>query len=155
MVNILSFIPTDKWRRMFRIIRQNGGLFKASYKMWRFDTLKEGQYVGCDANGNRYYMNNNYMIGRSRWVEHNIKYRWDYDATHITSEWFGWLHYKTDKLPCEDSAKHTLLCSSQAQRWLLPFEENMTGTNEAYYPYSTTRPKINIWDGRAVYNRND
>ncbi|KAJ8736900.1 hypothetical protein PYW07_000171 [Mythimna separata] len=149
----MGLIPFDKWRRMFKIIRDNGGVWKSSYKYWRFDTLKEGQYVGCDANGNKYYKNDNYIIGRNRWVEHHIKYRWDYDATHITSEWFGWLHYKTDKLPSEDAAKHELLCSSAAQSWLLPFEENLTGTDAAYYPYSTTTPKVHVWDGRTVCSR--
>ncbi|KAF9422031.1 hypothetical protein HW555_002251, partial [Spodoptera exigua] len=106
----------------------------------------EGTYVGCDANGNKYFTNCNYMIGRSRWVEFNNNYKWDYDATQITSEWFGWLHYKTDKLPCEDCAKRALHGCCSAHAWLQPFTENLTSTEEAYYPYSTTRPHIRVWD---------
>ncbi|XP_035428925.1 probable NADH dehydrogenase [ubiquinone] 1 alpha subcomplex subunit 12 [Spodoptera frugiperda] len=149
----MSFLALDKWARLFRMIRQSGGIFKATYKLWRFDTLKEGKYVGCDCNGNKYYTNCNYPIGRSRWVEFNDNYKWDYDASQITAEWYGWLHYKTDKLPCEDCAKYELNCYSTAHVWLQPFAENLTATEEAYYPYSTTRHHINVWDGCSLCNR--
>lgn len=39
------------------------------------------------------------VSGRNRWVEYNDKVWLDYDASQITAEWYGWLHYKTDLLP--------------------------------------------------------
>ncbi|XP_047040596.1 probable NADH dehydrogenase [ubiquinone] 1 alpha subcomplex subunit 12 [Helicoverpa zea] len=150
----MSFLALDKWARLFRMIKQSGGLMKALYKLWRFDALKDGKYVGCDASGNKYYTNCNYMIGRSRWVEYSPNVRWSYDASQVTAEWFGWLHYKTDRLPCEDCAKYSLNCSCFAHAWLQPYVENVTGTEEAYYPYSTTKAHIKVWDGCSVTNRN-
>ncbi|XP_026747194.1 probable NADH dehydrogenase [ubiquinone] 1 alpha subcomplex subunit 12 [Trichoplusia ni] len=149
----MSFLGLDKWARLFRIIRQNGGIFKTTYKLWRFDTLKEGTFVGSDSFGNKYYENNYYMIGRNRWVEFHPKFAWEYDATHITSEWYGWLHHKTDNRPCEDSAKYYLNCCCYVANWLLPFSENLTGTDKAYYPYSTTNHHICVWDGCSLCNR--
>ncbi|KAM3968477.1 putative NADH dehydrogenase [ubiquinone] 1 alpha subcomplex subunit 12 [Aphomia sociella] len=146
----MSIIPFDKWARLFRIISQNGGPFKSLYKLWRNDTLKEGKLMGADCFGNKYYENKNYILGRSRWVEYAPNFKWEYDATQVTPEWFGWLHYKTDRLPCEDSAKYSLYCCCLSHRWLLPHSENKSGTMEAFYPYSTTRPHIHVWNGGVI-----
>jgi NADH:ubiquinone oxidoreductase subunit len=37
----------------------------------------------------------------TRWVVYNPKYNVDYDGSMVPAEWFGWLHYKTDKTPLE------------------------------------------------------
>jgi len=34
-------------------------------------------------------------------VVYNPKYNVDYDGSMVPAEWFGWLHYKTDKTPLE------------------------------------------------------
>ncbi|CAH2035086.1 unnamed protein product, partial [Iphiclides podalirius] len=137
----------EKLRLLRKIISQNGGLFKSIYKLWRFDTLKDGKYMGCDSYGNRYYENPYYVIGSSRWVEYNDSVRIEYDASQVTPEWYGWLHYRTDRLPCEDEAKLFIKGCCWTQCWLQKHEENPSGTALAFYPYSTTRPHITIWDG--------
>ncbi|XP_026762906.1 probable NADH dehydrogenase [ubiquinone] 1 alpha subcomplex subunit 12 isoform X2 [Galleria mellonella] len=149
----MYLIPIDKWARFFRIVSQNGGPFKALYKLWRTDTLKEGKLMGVDCSGNKYYENKNYMMGRSRWVDYAPNVKLEYDASQVTPEWFGWLHYKTDRLPSEDCAKYRLYSCCWCHRWLLPHSENMSGTSEAYYPYSTVRSHINVWDGNTVCTR--
>ncbi|XP_013147429.1 PREDICTED: probable NADH dehydrogenase [ubiquinone] 1 alpha subcomplex subunit 12 isoform X3 [Papilio polytes] len=70
-----------KIRYFFTIIYRNGGLWKSLWKLGRFDTLKDGRNVGCDAFGNQYFENNYYFIGRSRWVEYNKSVKLEYDAT--------------------------------------------------------------------------
>ncbi|CAH2985199.1 unnamed protein product [Chilo suppressalis] len=148
----MSLLALDKWAKLVTIISQNGGIFKSIYKLWRFDTLKwNGKLVGTDSLGNKYYENPYYMLGRSRWVEYNDYVRWDYDATQITPEWYGWLHYKTDRLPHEDPAKYCISCCAWYQKWMLPPEENLSGTELAYYPYSTVRQHIQVWDGIHQY----
>lgn len=62
----------------------------------------------------------------------------DYDASQVPPEWFGWLHYKTDLLPHEDPSR-------PKYKWMIDHRENVSGTKEAYMPYSTTRPKIEAW----------
>ena len=41
------------------------------------------------------------MIYVFRWIIYNPKHGADYDASMVPAEWFGWLHYKTDKTPVE------------------------------------------------------
>ncbi|XP_075991562.1 putative NADH dehydrogenase [ubiquinone] 1 alpha subcomplex subunit 12 [Anticarsia gemmatalis] len=149
----MGLIPFDKLARLKRIIKQNNGIIGTISKLWRTDTLKEGRLVGKDEWGNSYYENNYYMISRNRWVDFNPRFNWDYDASQVTATWFGWLHHKTDRLPCQDPAKHTLSCCCWAHCWLQPHRENMSGTDAAYYPYSTKVPHIKTWDGCTLCNR--
>ncbi|KPJ00560.1 putative NADH dehydrogenase [ubiquinone] 1 alpha subcomplex subunit 12 [Papilio xuthus] len=112
----------------------------------------DGRYVGCDAFGNQYFENPYYFLGRSRWVEYSKSVKLEYDATQITPEWFGWLHYRTDRLPDQDCPKFLLKSCCKSQCWLLNHEENLSGTPSAYYPYDTTRRRIDPWD--AVFKDN-
>ncbi|XP_041987700.1 probable NADH dehydrogenase [ubiquinone] 1 alpha subcomplex subunit 12 [Aricia agestis] len=153
MSKLLKLIPYEKWRFALDIVKHNGGIIKSLEKMWRMDTLKIGAYKGTDSFGNKYFENPYYMVGRSRWVEYNPAVKWHYDASQVTPEWFGWLHYKTDKIPEADCPRVNLMKDVWAKQWLLPHEENLTGTNRAYYPYSTTKPHIHLWDGRNTSNR--
>ena len=41
------------------------------------------------------------FIGRNRWVIYSDRFGYDYDASHVDPQWYGWLHYKTDTLPYE------------------------------------------------------
>ncbi|XP_026331913.1 probable NADH dehydrogenase [ubiquinone] 1 alpha subcomplex subunit 12 [Hyposmocoma kahamanoa] len=143
----MSLIALEKWKRVFRIIKQHGGPIKSLSKLWRTDTLKEGKLVGRDLHGNRYYENDYYLLGRNRWVEFNDKVKFEYDASQIHPEWYGWLHYVTDCLPCEDSAKMDIACCGWYTCWLLPYEENWSGSVKTFQPYSTTPTRIQCWNG--------
>lgn len=65
----------------------------------------------------------------------------------ITPDWFGWLHYRTDRLPDQDCSKFQLKSCCRSQCWLLNHQPNLSGTTQAYYPYDTTRSRIAPWDG--------
>ncbi|VVC86125.1 unnamed protein product [Leptidea sinapis] len=148
-----NYLALDKIARFFRIIRKNGGLIGSIFKLWRTDTLKDGVLVGTDCFGNKYFENTYYMTSRCRWVEFNPMVKWDYDASQITAKWHGWIHYKTDKLPKDDCAKFCLYSCCWTQCWLLPHEENLSGTDKAFYPFKTTKDHIAVWDGCSVSTR--
>lgn len=134
-----KYLALDKLANFFRIIRQNGGPLGCVKKLYIQDTLKDGRYVGIDEFGNKYFENYRYFFGRSRWVEYSPKFHLDYDASQVPAEWFGWLHYKTDILPCCD-------CSRPRYCWMEPHTENLSGTCGQYVPYSTTKPKVQPWN---------
>ena len=48
-----------------------------------------------------------------------------------------WLHYMTDHSPVEEPPEE--------KKFLQTHEENFSGTEHEYIPYSTTRPKIESW----------
>ncbi|XP_039764015.1 probable NADH dehydrogenase [ubiquinone] 1 alpha subcomplex subunit 12 [Pararge aegeria] len=146
---VFKVLALDKWVRLMKIIYQNGGPFRAVLRLWRTDTLKEGKAVGVDSWGNTYYENPYYMIARSRWVIYNPAVKFEYDASQVTAEWAGWLHYRTDRKPNEDCAKISFMCCPYVNCWLLPHMENTSGSDQAYYPYSTTRAYIHVWNGKS------
>ena len=41
----MGYLATAKWKKLARMIRENGGLWKVAYKMWRYDTLKVSPVV--------------------------------------------------------------------------------------------------------------
>merc|ERR1712121_183865 len=127
----------DKIQHGMEIIQQQGGFKAALYKLYRNDDIKKGVCVGEDKCGNKYFQNNFYFMGRSRWVEYNYDKGLEYDGSQIPAEWFGWLHYKTDTTPHEKPPVQ--------YKWLKPHKENMSGTSEAWMPYSTTPQKIHSW----------
>jgi hypothetical protein len=53
----------DKFRNLALAIRQNGGLYRSLLTMYRTDDLKDGELVGVDRNGNRYYENKRFFVG--------------------------------------------------------------------------------------------
>ena len=90
----------------------------------------------------------------------------DYDATMVPAEWYGWLHYKTDKTPLEKApvqyhwmAEHTPNTSgSSAGRrhrrgrrgmglicLVISGVDTLMGSSNSYMPYSTTKPKVESW----------
>ncbi|XP_049885409.1 probable NADH dehydrogenase [ubiquinone] 1 alpha subcomplex subunit 12 [Pectinophora gossypiella] len=137
----MSILALDKWARLMRMISQAGGIRGALWKLWRHDTLKEGRLVGWDSFNNKYYENNMYFLGRNRWVEYAEEVKWDYEGSQIPAEWFGWIHHRTDRLPCDDIKKR------QCYPWLAPHTDNLSGTPCAYYPYSTVPARLGVWDG--------
>lgn len=117
------------------IIQANGGLKRSFISLHRVDELKWGRCVGTDLMGNQYYENNYYFHPRNRWVLYSDKYGYDYDGSQVHSNWFRWLHHMTDNTP-EEIINYP---------WILPHEENPTGTSNEFVPYSTTKPKIIPW----------
>jgi NADH:ubiquinone oxidoreductase subunit len=101
------------------------------------DELKIGSLVGADKYGNKYFENNQYFYGRNRWVEYAAKVGVEYDGSQVPAEWFGWLHYKTDDPPTKKPPVN--------YNWIQDHTENLTGTENQYVPYTTTKPKIESW----------
>lgn len=114
------------------------GLYKEFFTWWtgntigmRLFTWRKGQFVGEDELGNRYYRERN---GRRRWVI----YRDLAEASLVSADWHGWLHYTVDNPPTETGYK--------PKPWQKPHKPNMTGTPEAHRPSGSTlhqgrRPK--------------
>ncbi|XP_076062570.1 putative NADH dehydrogenase [ubiquinone] 1 alpha subcomplex subunit 12 [Oratosquilla oratoria] len=133
----MAFFGLDRIGKVFRIIKANGGIRASLYKIYRTDDLRVGTLVGTDAFGNKYYEDNSYFQGRNRWVEYSPSVGTDYDGSQIPAEWFGWMHHKSDIPPTKG------LHSTHA--WQMKYVANMSGTEDAYMPYSTTKPKIEAW----------
>ncbi|XP_048739512.1 NADH dehydrogenase [ubiquinone] 1 alpha subcomplex subunit 12-like [Ostrea edulis] len=123
--------------RLRGIIKANGGLINSMRIAWITDDLKIGTLKGVDQFGNRYYENNRYFFGQNRWVRYSDKVNFNYDGSQIPPEWHRWMHYITDETPVEKPPT--------IRKWMMTHEENPTGTNEEYVPYSTTRSKIQSW----------
>ncbi|XP_050728827.1 NADH dehydrogenase [ubiquinone] 1 alpha subcomplex subunit 12-like [Eriocheir sinensis] len=132
-----SYFGIDKIFKALRIIRDHGGIRASLYQLYRVDDLKDGTLVGEDALGNKYYENKQLTLGRNRWVIYNPSVGTDYDASMVPAEWFGWLHHKTDQPPT--------VVPPTAYTWQSGHQENVTGTADAFTPYSTTRPKVEAW----------
>ncbi|XP_055329057.1 probable NADH dehydrogenase [ubiquinone] 1 alpha subcomplex subunit 12 [Paramacrobiotus metropolitanus] len=127
----------SKVGNLMRAIKQNGGIVNSAYTLLVTDDLKWGTHVGTDKYGNKYYENNYYFVGRNRWVIYNKAFFVDYDGSQIPAEWHAWMHYTTDLPPTVKPPVN--------YKWMVPHQENKTGTSEAYFPYSTTRTKVQSW----------
>uniref|UniRef100_A0A023FWM0 NADH dehydrogenase [ubiquinone] 1 alpha subcomplex subunit 12 n=1 Tax=Amblyomma parvum TaxID=251391 RepID=A0A023FWM0_AMBPA len=132
-----SFFGFDKIQRFFAIVKHNGGYIRSAFKLWRMDELRMGTLVGVDKLGNKYYEDNRFFFGRNRWVEYADHYYLNYDGSQVPAEWHGWLHYTTDLPPTK--------APPLQYKWLAQHTENMSGTKDAYMPYSTVPPKIQPW----------
>lgn len=87
---------------------------------WRF-----GKLVGQDEAGNRYYEQKSGVgpLGvPRRWVI----YKSLSEASQVTADWYGWLHYTVDTPPTQDNY--------QPRPWQKPHRMNLTGTPSAYRP---------------------
>jgi NADH:ubiquinone oxidoreductase subunit len=101
-------------------------LFAQLFVWWQGETLATrlwtalfGEFVGTDAQGNRYFRSRR---GPKRWVLYNGLA----DASRIPPEWHGWMHHRTDTPPTEESYT--------PHPWEAPHQPNMTGTAAAYRP---------------------
>lgn len=110
------------------------------------EIVKSGKLVGADKYGNKYFEDLSYFFGRSRWVEYASYKNLEFDASQVPPEWFGWLHYRNDYPPNCDIAKIRVL----KYKWMLDHSENLTGTPDAYMPYSTTKPKLEAWNPKQT-----
>ncbi|XP_071082821.1 probable NADH dehydrogenase [ubiquinone] 1 alpha subcomplex subunit 12 [Haliotis cracherodii] len=126
-----------KFARLSQIIKEHGGPVPAFIKIYKNDELKTGRLVGEDKFGNKYFQNNMYFMGRSRWVEYSPAVNMDYDASQIPAEWHRWLHYIGDEPPTE-------LPPTQ-RKWMSDHSENLSATSDEYVPYSTAKPKVQAW----------
>ncbi|KRX49820.1 NSFL1 cofactor p47 [Trichinella murrelli] len=140
---LVKFLGIDKLINAWNIIKQNGGIWRSLVMAYRTDTVKGGNLIGIDENGNRYYENNSLYVPRNRWVVYSRKVWLNYDASQISAEWqvavemFNWLHHQTDIPPTVERVKQ--------RSWMLPHVENMSGTEKRFITYSTTRTKIEAW----------
>ena len=90
----------------------------------RLYTWFNGESVGADSSGNRYYRQKNAPSGRreKRWV----LYDGAVEASRVPPEWHAWLHYTTDALPPKGG--------SPRKPWQQDHLPNQTGTPMAYRP---------------------
>lgn len=87
----------------------------------RLFTWLNGEQVGSDDFGNRYFKEKKAVKGRRarRWV----LYQGEPEASKVPAEWHAWLHYTVDE-PLKPVNKS----------WAKPHVANPTGSNEAYLP---------------------
>ena len=84
-----------------------------------------GHFVGKDNYKNKYFCNTKNFsdLKAKRWVI----FKGETEASKIPSHWHAWLHKTIDLPPVDYKHKYS---------WQKDHEENMTGTNKAYYPNS-------------------
>lgn len=90
-----------------------------------FTVAKRGRLVGTDEQGNRYYESRDtrsYDGRRRRWVI----YDGYAEATKVSPDWHGWLHYTFDEPPTEAALPR--------QTWEKDHLPNLTGTPLAWRP---------------------
>lgn len=87
-------------------------------------TARKGVKVGEDEQGNAYYQTRD---GKRRWVIYNG----ECEASRISPEWHGWIHFTWDQPPTTAPLAH--------KAWELPHKENLTGTPGAYAPAGSLR----------------
>lgn len=90
----------------------------------RIDTWRRGVKVGEDEQGNIFYQSRD---GKRRWVIYNG----EVEASRISADWHGWLHFTFDNHPGETPLAH--------KPWEKPHQENLTGTPLAYAPAGSIR----------------
>ena len=91
-----------------------------------------GKFVGKDSFGNKYYESKK----GKRWVIYSN----EIDASKIPVEWYSWMHFTPNKI----EKKHSL----DKYDWQKPHKPNLTGTDEAYYPYKkedAIKKKYKVW----------
>lgn len=87
-------------------------------------TARYGVKVGEDAQGNIYYRNHD---DTKRWV----MYDGEPEASRVSPDWHGWLHYTWDQPPNEAPLEH--------KPWEKPHQENLSGTVLAHAPAGSLR----------------
>ncbi len=90
----------------------------------QFHTWRHGVKVGEDDQGNIFYKSRD---GKRRWVIYNG----EAEASRVSPDWHGWLHYTWDEPPTESPVRR--------KPWEKPHQENLTGTPLAYAPPGSIR----------------
>jgi NADH:ubiquinone oxidoreductase subunit len=89
-----------------------------------FDIGRRGVFVGKDEQGNRYYEEKRPSLeGRKR---RYVVYDGLAEASRVSPDWHGWLHYTFDEPPTVAALKR--------QPWEKAHMPNLTGTRWAYRP---------------------
>ena len=81
-------------------------------------TILFGKFVGKDDLGNKYY--------QTKKGKRFVIYNGEVDASKISSEWYSWMHFTSNKIENSHELKKF--------EWQKPHKPNLTGTNEAYSP---------------------
>lgn len=92
-------------------------------------TARRGIKVGEDAQGNIYYQT---ADSKRRWVIYNG----DIEASRISPDWHGWLHFTWDQPPTKAPLAHKV--------WEKPHVENLTGTGAAYAPAGSIKRAVPV-----------
>lgn len=99
------------------------GWRRAFDKCFAMGTVKFGDCVGEDVNGNTYWEDLREKHGQHRWVEY--KNLWDYDAAMVPPSWHGWLCHMTDERGDSTEAwlaakagEHAPICKSDSGPYL-------------------------------------
>lgn len=87
-------------------------------------TARKGIRVGEDGQGNVYYQT---ADSKKRWVIYNG----EMEASRVSPDWHGWLHFTWDQPPSEVPLAHKV--------WEKPHLENLTGSVAAYAPPGSMR----------------
>ncbi len=90
----------------------------------RLFTWRRGVRVGEDENGNVFYRTRD---GKRRWVN----YAGEPEASKISPDWHGWLHFTWDEPPTDKPLDH--------KPWEKEHQENLSGTALAYAPAGSLR----------------
>jgi NADH:ubiquinone oxidoreductase subunit len=98
-----------------------------TFGTWLFTKMR-GEFVGSDAEGNRYYQDKKTIAGlrRKRWVIYNG----EAEASRVPPDWHGWLHHTTDTLPPKGGMPR--------KSWQKDHLRNQSGTDHAYRPPGST-----------------
>ncbi len=106
-------------------------LFKSLLTWWngqtigtRLYTMRKGNRVGEDAEGNVFYENRD---GSRRWVIYNG----EMEASRVGPDWHGWLHHTFRNPPTKDPFP--------VPSWGKSHSRNLTGTGAAYVPKGSLR----------------
>ena len=92
-------------------------------------TWRKGIRVGEDTQGNVFYQTPD---GKRRWVIYNGLA----EATRVSPDWHGWLHFTWDQPPTEAPLVH--------KTWEKPHIENLTGSAAAYAPAGSIRSGVPV-----------
>lgn len=108
------------------------GMLKEIFSWWsgntwgtRFTIWRQGQLMGEDEFGNRYYVQKS-GVGPNGKPRRWVVYKSLSEPTLVPPEWYGWLHYTTDVPPTQEGY--------QKRPWQKPHRPNLTGTPQAYRP---------------------
>lgn len=108
------------------------GIFSEIFSWWGGNTWgtrlwlwRNGEFVGDDEFGNRYYVQRK-GVGPLGVPRRMVTYANAAEASQVTPDWHGWLHYTVDEPPTKEKYR--------PRPWQKPHKANMTGTAEAYRP---------------------
>lgn len=94
-------------------------------------TRRNGEHVGTDELGNRYYRAMGPLIDPSTGPERRwVVYEGEVEASRVPPSWRGWLSHTYDVPPSAQAYA--------AREWEKPHLPNMTGTSQAYRPQGST-----------------